>query len=362
MKIAVCGDISPSKCSELFEKTDAEKLFGDVPAIFSECDRVLVNIECALTYADTPINKRGPNLKATPKTAEVLSKVGVTDAGISNNHIFDYGVKGVEDTMAALRSAGINYTGFGKDYNDSRKNLIIEKDGVKIAVIAVCEHEYSFALESRMGARPFDVFDTPLDVRRAKEECDYVIVTYHGGKEQSIYPSPRLVKACRAMIECGADAVLCQHSHCIGCYEEYKGGHILYGQGNFHFTAYSTHPHWQSGLGVIFDTDAGFKPNFFPVKVNGAAIELAKGDDYDSIMQAFSEQNENLRNGKWIDYWNDFCISTKERYLGNISRAFSDKAEEHDNELFCGRMHCEAHKDVIDWLCKHYWEVRGFEN
>ena len=37
----------------------------------------------------------------------------------------------------------------------------------------------------------------------------------------------------------GADVVLCQHSHCIGCYEQYEGAHILYGQGNFHFCGFT---------------------------------------------------------------------------------------------------------------------------
>ena len=32
-----------------------------------------------------------------------------------------------------------------------------------------------------------------------------------------------------------ADLVVCQHSHCIGCMEEYDKGTIIYGQGNFLF-------------------------------------------------------------------------------------------------------------------------------
>src|SRR5437899_5940947 len=33
------------------------------------------------------------------------------------------------------------------------------------------------------------------------------------------------------MIEMEANAVIVQHSHCLGGYEEYRGGHIVYGQG-----------------------------------------------------------------------------------------------------------------------------------
>lgn len=359
MKLSICGDVSTTYSAELFRSLDMKALFGDVPSVFSDSDRVLVNLECALTEKETPINKKGPNLKGPLETADALLKMGATDCAISNNHIMDYGIPGVCDTKEKLASLGLNYTGFGENYEDSRKNLIMEHNGKKIAVIAVCEHEYCYALPDRMGARPYDPYDTLEDVRLAKAECDFVVVLYHGGKEQSPYPSPRLRKLCQAMVKCGADAVLCQHSHCIGCYEEYKGGHILYGQGNFHFTGRLTdHPHWQSGLIVHLDITDKVDISFVPVVVRGLGIDLAKGEEYDTLMKTLKEQSENLHNGIWLEKWDEFCQSTKERYLGNISRAFTDNAEEADNELFCGRMHCEAHKDVIDWLCKHYWEQK----
>lgn len=358
MKISICGDVSTTYSRDLFISGDIKALFNDVPGVFRDSDRVLVNLECALTEKETPISKKGPNLKGPLETARLLREIGATDCAISNNHIMDYGIPGVTDTINILRELGLNYTGFGDNYEDSRKNLIMEKDGVKVAIIAVCEHEYCYALENRMGGRPFDPYDTLEDVRKAKAECDYVVVTYHGGKEQSLFPSPRLRKACQAMVRSGADVVLCQHSHCIGCYEKYEGSHILYGQGNFHFTGRTDHPHWQDGLIVQLNINGKVDIDFIPVKVNGLGIELAKGEDYDVIMKGFEERSENLHNGVWLEKWAEFCEASKERYLGNIARAFSENAGEADNEIFCGRMHCEAHKDVIDWLCKHYWEQR----
>ena len=358
MKISICGDVSTQDSGALFRSGDVKALFDDVPSAFADSDRVLVNLECALTEQDTPIAKKGPNLKGPLETAKVLREIGVTDCAMSNNHILDYGIPGVADTKAVLRECGLNYTGFGDNYEDARKNLVMEKDGKRVAIIDVCEHEYCYALENRMGARPFDPFDTLEDVRLAKAECDVVVVCYHGGKEQSIYPSPRLRKLSQAMVKSGADVVLCQHSHCIGCYEEYEGGHILYGQGNFHFTGCDDHPHWQSGLIVQLDIEDKVDISFIPVKVEGLGITLAKGEDYDALMAMFKEQSDNLHNGEWLKGWAEFCEAVKDRYIGNISRAFSDKANSIDNEIFCGRMHCEAHKDVIDWLFKHYWEQR----
>ena len=50
----------------------------------------------------------------------------------------------------------------------SALNLEIER-GEKIAFVAVCEHEYSYALEDRMGSRPFDEFETMDDIRKGRK-------------------------------------------------------------------------------------------------------------------------------------------------------------------------------------------------
>lgn len=359
MKISICGDISPVSSNEYWVREEMDTLFHDVPTAFSDSDRVIVNLECSLTEADTPIQKIGPNLKASPLCAKVLKEMGATDCAISNNHIFDFGVQGVEDTIKAVSEVGLGLTGFGTDYEDARKNLVIEKDGITIAIIAVCEHEYCYALPDRMGARGFDVYDTMEDIQKAKAENEYVVVMYHGGKEQSIYPSPRLRKQSQAMIKYGADVVLCQHSHCVGCYEQYMDGHILYGQGNFHFVDRNeNHPHWQSGLIVQLEITDELKVEFVPVKVVEHGIKLAKDGEADEIMGAFAVQSKNLSNGEWLKGWEQFCEENKETYFRAIRNAYVEGATPRNNEMFAHYLYCEAHRDVWEQLCKLSWETR----
>lgn len=360
MKIIICGDTSLINVKEQIENNDIRTLFNDVPNILKTADRVIANVECALTESDKAIKKLGPNLKAPIQCAEILKKVGITDCTISNNHIFDYGIEGIEDTLKAFEQNGLNVTGFGVNKEDARKNLVIKQDNKSIAIIAVCEHEYSYALESRMGARGFDAFDTVEDIVNAKKENDYVIVLYHGGKEQSIYPSPRLRKLCQAMVHHGADAVLCQHSHCIGCYEEYKDGHILYGQGNFHFIKMNNdHLHWKNGLIVELEINYKMDIKFIPVVVQENGIALAKGNEYSEIIKRLNEQSENLHNGKWIDGWRQFCVENKDWYLSVIEKAYTKEGGEDAKELFNHFLRCEAHHDVWEELCRLSWETRG---
>ena len=350
MKTLLLGDLSPTaETNPLFITGDAEKLFTDTLSLFKGNDVNFLNLECALTEYDKDIKKFGPPLKASSEVAQTLKNIGVNYCGLSNNHIFDYGIKGATDTMEALDKAGIVYTGFGENYEDSRKNLIIEKGGERICIIAVCEHEYSYALEDRMGSRPFDEYDTMKDIREAKAKNDRVIVIYHGGKEHCRYPSPRFRRLCHAMTDCGADIVLGQHSHCIGSYEQVNGCHILYGQGNFHFIKVPgmVMPEtWNGSLAVRYDTKTN-EIEFVPiVNVSETGIGLAKGEEREKILADFAERNKTLQNGEWKKHWHEFCLSMSGLYTRIIKDACNESSTQEQNDLFGHFLDCEAHTDV----------------
>ena len=353
MKALLLGDVSPTiENCEYFETCDIPALFTDTLPLFEGNDINLVNMECALTDTPSPIEKIGPAISAPTATAKVMQSVGVNYCTLSNNHFFDHGIAGVKSGLAALQAAGITTTGFGENYQDSRRNLVIEKNGEKITIVAVCEHEYTYALEDRMGSRPFDEIDTLEDIREAKKAADRVIVLYHGGKEMCRYPSPRLVKVCRAMIRAGADVVLGQHSHCIGCYENYKGGHILYGQGNFHFVKATKDPAnqdmWDTSLAVHYDTKTN-EIAFTPITRAGETapgITLAKGNLKQRLLEEFSQRNAQILDGSWYEGWVEFCESKREIYTRVLSNAFKEESTERQNQLFAHYLDCEAHSDV----------------
>ena len=349
MKALICGDISITDSNnELFAQGDVQALFTDTQSLFDRADVSIANLECALTNHDGAITKKGPPLKGCPETAKTLAKLGLTYCGLANNHFFDYGPRGARDTIAALTEAGVGVTGFGEDLADSRKDLVIERNGEKLCIIAVCEHEYSYATEERMGCRPFDEFDTPLDIRAAKAHCDRVIVMYHGGKEHCCYPSPRLRKACHAMAKSGADLILCQHSHCIGTYEQIDGCHILYGQGNFHFVkmAYAKDARWFECVAVMYDTQTN-QVEFIPVtSSNGYGIRLADEKEGEQMLADFAQRNLSFEDGTWKDGWHAFCESMSDFYIRVVEKACVPGCEEKDLEQFRHYLDCEAHTDV----------------
>ncbi len=353
MKILFCGDVSIHDSEQAFAEQRTAELFYDIPTEFAKADRVVVNLECAVTDKDTLIKKLGPNLKAPFGTVEVLKEVGVTDCALSNNHIFDFGKPGLKDTLAELDKNGINYTGIGENAQDARKNMIIEKDGKKIAIVNVCDHEYTYALEDRVGAREFDPFETADDIAEAKKHADFVVLIYHGGKEMCRYPSPRQVKMCRSMVRRGADVVLCQHTHCIGAFEEFEGGYILYGQGNFHFVwdgTYQRNDCWNDGLIVSVDFGDTCKVELIPTVVEGVGIRLANAEERERIFKQIEGYSQRLADGSYKEGFAEFCRDPKQNYY-----RFPEKVlPPNELERFAHYLDCEAHYDVWKELYKTY--------
>lgn len=351
MKIAICGDVVPKPISEkYFIDGNVEKLFDDVLPLMRGADRTIVNLECALTKSDNAIPKCGPNLKADPACAVALKKAGVTDVALSNNHTFDFGADGLIDTVNAVKSAGLCYTGVGDDDTLSRKIHYMKDGKTTVAVVNVCEHEYSYALADRIGANPFDPFVTMRDIRTAKQNSDFVLVLYHGGKEHCRYPSPRLRELSREMIHNGANAIIMQHSHCIGCYENYDNAHVLYGQGNFHFMYEGRDDMWNTGLLVELDTTEN-SIKFYPLRAKPPTLSLAKGDDAEELMSEFYKRNEELKDGRWLCGWREFCEKMSEQYLGAL-RNYSDESDPKAKEIVAHYLDCEAHTDVWRELLK----------
>ncbi len=357
MKLILCGDIVPTHVTiPAFDANDTAALMGDTLDVLRSADFTVGNLECALTNGEDRIQKCGPNLKGRPEYAGVLRQCGFTHLGLCNNHTMDFGISGFRDTIRALEDAGIASFGYGENDQDSRRALYLTKDGLTVATVAVCEHEYSYALPNRFGANPFDPFDTMEDIRSAKAHSDRVIVMYHGGKEQCEVPSPRLRKACRAMIRAGADLVLTQHSHCIGSRESFENGEILYGQGNFNFVGYVNHPHWHSGLMCALTvTKDDMHVEYLPVVTTETGIALAPGDEKSEILQAFDVRSLAICDeAEALRLWEAFCTADAQDYYRKCVRdGFTDEADPTGfKQVFPHYLDCEAHLDVWQTLFK----------
>lgn len=234
--IIITGDIYPfGACEAPLVQGEIEQVFHDLLPHLQSADYVLGNLETPLTKLNTPILKDGANLKANPKTLNGLKKAGFRAFGLANNHILDYGDKGLLETMESLKREEIDFFGAGKDLGKARQPHIVTVGETTIGFLAVAEHEFTIATTNTYGAYGLNLPDNVRQIITLKKQVDLVIILYHGGKEHYPYPTPNQQNISRFFVEMGADIVIAQHSHIIGAYEWYNDKFILYGQGNFLF-------------------------------------------------------------------------------------------------------------------------------
>lgn len=299
-KVIIGADLVPTNTNrDLFIEGDAETLIGSsLKRIIGEAECRIFNLEVPLTDFFAPINKCGPNLIASTETVKGYKAIGADILTLANNHILDQNQQGLESTCKILKENNIVYLGAGSTPEEAAKPYIFSLDDKKIGLYACTEHEFSIVTDKIPGANPFDPLESPEHIEKLKRQCDFVIVLYHGGKEHYRYPSPYLQKVCRKLVEKGADLIVCQHSHCIGCEEKYKDGTIVYGQGNFLFD-YSNSEFWQTSL--LIEVDSDFKITYIPLVKDNNKVRLAQESVAEKILNEFECRSAEINSKEFID-------------------------------------------------------------
>jgi len=193
--------------------------FAGVADLFAQDDLTIANLEGTFTNRKTWQNPVF-SIRGAPENAQMLVRGGVELVDVENNHAFDYGVQGHEDTKAALNTAGVAF--FGRDTVDRRTIK-----GMKVVNLGY--------LGGPKGTRAKMV----ADVEREAGPGAIVIVSFHWGVEGYYATHPDQRRLGRAAIDAGASLVLGHHPHVVQGIETYDGRPIVYSMGNFVFGANS---------------------------------------------------------------------------------------------------------------------------
>ena len=251
MRITIAGDFCPRwRISQKIEAGSFDFL-DEIRALLEEDDYSIVNWECPIiSDGFKPIDKTGPNLGCAEKAIDSIVQAGFDCVTLANNHFRDYGQDGVEKTINVCKNRGIDYCGGGKDIQEANQILFKTIKGERLAIINICENEWSIATEHRGGSAPLDILANFKVIQEAKEKADYVVMIVHGGVEFYKLPTPRMKKAYHFFIDCGVDAIVNHHQHCFSGYEIYKEKPIIYGLGNFCFDKKNAPVNWCYGYMV----------------------------------------------------------------------------------------------------------------
>lgn len=210
--------------------------FGDV---FREADYVVGNLECVVTTGGQQFIKPF-TFKVHPRAIPTLD-YWFDAFTIANNHTGDFGDEGLIDELSFF-AGKVPLFGAGRDLADARKPHIIEKNGVRIAMLGYNEFiPNEFAAGENDPGVAWSVDEHVIaDIRNAREKlkADIVLPFMHWGWEYEPEASDRQKQLARAMIDAGASAVIGAHAHVTQGTDLYKDCPIVYSLGNFVFDGF----------------------------------------------------------------------------------------------------------------------------
>ena len=204
---------------EYYDKYGQDYFFKNIRSIFEQDDFTLINLECVLSNATERVEKTW-NLKGKPEYVGIMTDSSVEGASLGNNHTFDYGQQGLDDTREVLNKAGIIF-----GFND-HVDTYTTKDGIKIGIVSA----------SQLSADETHANYIRDGIAELREEgADLVIACCHWGIEGDHYPNDYQQKLAHQVIDWGADLLVGTHPHVLQGMELYNGKMICYSLGNFCF-------------------------------------------------------------------------------------------------------------------------------
>jgi len=247
-----------------------------------------------------------------------LERQGFNLITLANNHMMDYGSRGLIETLQSFRNS--TKLGAGK-WEEAYKPAIVEIEGIKIGFLALTHCEFG-TLTDRYDNRESVQYGTAwinhpcVDsiIVETKKVVDYLIILPHAGLEGIEQPLPEWRERYKSFIDLGADAVIASHPHIIQGYEEYKSRPIFYSLGNFYFPwTIMKEEAWQRSICVSLrfsKEKLTYDYNFLSFKET-----LIKVDSF-PFLQDYMNRILNLLNddNEYIRFINGVCIKSLSSY------------------------------------------------
>lgn len=197
------------------------------------------NLECVIGDKGSPVQTY-THLRTDAKSTEFLKIFKILS--LANNHILDYGIEGMNETIDVLRRNHILTVGVGSNYQQAARPLIIERKSIRIGFVNFMYDEVTM-FPSLARARgygrpgPARYFEDDIlgSIQRLRKTVDLIVASIHWGVEYIHFPSPQQRLLAEKLVDKGVDIIVGHHPHVVQGIQRYKGGLIFYSLGNLVF-------------------------------------------------------------------------------------------------------------------------------
>lgn len=209
-------------------------------------DLRIVNLETSITNSNDYWKGKGINYKMNPRNTACLSAAKINCCSLANNHVIDWGFKGLIETCKSLNKSGIQYAGAGLNKKEAQQPAILNlKQNGRIFFFSIGSQSSGIpsdweAKTDKSGIYLVNEYSSKSiekiteQVSEIKKPGDIIIVSIHWGENWG-YDIPReQITFAHDLIDYAKIDIIHGHSsHHFKSIEVYKEKPILYGCGDF---------------------------------------------------------------------------------------------------------------------------------
>ena len=280
----------------------------------------IVNLETAITRSETQWQNKDVHYKMTPENIGCLTAAGIDCCVLANNHMLDWGISGLLETLDTLGKAKIKHAGAGRNLQEAQAPaILVTGEGNRSIVFSLGSTSSGIPTEwSALTNRPGLLIiehqpDDPVrflakQIATFKRKSDIVIVSIHwGGNWGYKIPASQHRLAHRFVDEAGVDIVHGHSSHHVKAIEVYKGRLILYGCGDFFndYEGIGGYENFRGDLGLMYFADVNpatgklLALRMVPTQIRHFRIICASKTDTQWIEDVLNQEGKRFRT--WVE-------------------------------------------------------------
>lgn len=335
MKIAFLGDVALFGRNTVRDTSYIER-FKPICEILQSCDYVVANLETPLTDCCHHVRGKSAYIKGCPEDVEILKYLGITHVSLANNHMFDYGPAGLEETVRVLNNNEIKW------YGANGQVSFLKDDNSKVCLQGYCC--YSTNGKGLRDKAPYinklDPFAIEKNICDLKKDNVLPVLSLHWGEEHIHYPNYDHIQVARKLCQGHEVIIHGHHPHVIQGVETVGKSLIAYSLGNFCFDDVYTPKSKEPLVALSKDNRESF---IMIVDVNESNIT-----DYQLIPFTFSNSAYSLCESDSVEIreWSEFLNKEKAEYNrireATIKAYLDSRKKKRDFSWYLKRMNMES--------------------
>ena len=289
---------------------------------FEESDFVIINLEGPLFKSNVPRKDSSAIFNNPPEIVKYFKEFSRPIFVLGNNHIMDYGVKGLNDTLDFLRQNDVSCIGAGLNEEEANRELIFTVKNKSIAFLSLTADDQDvssiIAYNKQAGCASYTNIDLITErIRALKKKADFICTIMHWGPEYFQYPSIQQQSLAHKLIDAGVNLIIGHHPHVVQGIENYSKSLIVYSLGNFFMPRFRyTHGRLSrqdklTNEFMIFhaeiDDQLGIKHNIIGGNVNKKYQVLPYNfEDQNKFQKKVNYLSEPLSTGEYAVFWQKY--------------------------------------------------------